>query len=448
MALSFADEIVRIARSGRIGTILHIGAGQADGLDAIISTGADRIVLVEPQPAALRRLAPHDDGARVSVIGAALASARGTATLRLSSYPALSSLGAPLPSLASLFPGLRQTGEVDVPTLTLVDLVNEAMSGDMLGDGKQNVLIVEAAGAEHLVLLQLAEADLVSRFPHVFLSAGLQAMHEGAEDLPTLLSLTEDCGYRVRARDDDDPDFPKLHLQLEPLALDLRRRLAEIELLRAEAAMLEATQRDTADLLDAEKTRAATAEAALAAALDTAAAEGLRADDEGRARAELDRQRSALQADLADLTRRLDDTTAKAAARGKTIEAERARVAALEADLAAARSVAEDVQAQRKAAEATQDREALKAAVKARDVTITELRGQLAQSAAADDAGRQALDLARHRETVVREELLRAEAQLSLVKELLSLVSRPPQKPAAAPAVRGKAGSKAKRGRD
>ncbi len=220
--MAITSEILSsvLGRLNGLGTVLHLGAGEGLSLPALLATSARKILLVEPDPALAAGLAQQDDGGRCSLLPLAVGAGKetGTALLRQFNLPALSSLRMPLPELGALFPGLRQEGLIEVKTRALSQIVSRTE----LAETADNVLIIETPGVEHSLVEELLADGLAPCFPHLFLSAGAAALYEHAAALSAIEGRLVEHGYRVVERDESDPDFPGLYLKLDPLETEIR----------------------------------------------------------------------------------------------------------------------------------------------------------------------------------------------------------------------------------
>jgi len=228
------------------GTVLQIGCGVA----AALPRTARRHVLVEPDPAALRRFErDRPAGPEVHVIAAALAAERGSAPFLRLKIPRLSGLCCP-PELFELMPGLRPVAEFPVETRTLGDILEEAA---ISGDG--NVLVCENPGVSAAVLEGLAAPDALALFPEIELVCSARPLFGPGTDAEAVERFLEERGYRLTRCDDADPDWPRLGFRRDP-ALEAQR-VAEAEAARQRAALAEAEQAAETMRAEAEALRSA-----------------------------------------------------------------------------------------------------------------------------------------------------------------------------------------------
>src|SRR5688500_13398708 len=113
----------RLEQSGELGTVVHVGAHAGEEVDAYRAHGAQRIVLVEANPAGCELLAERfGDDPDVEVLQAAAADHDGVATLMLHANARGETESAsllPMKELARLVPTLQTQETVDVPASTL-----------------------------------------------------------------------------------------------------------------------------------------------------------------------------------------------------------------------------------------------------------------------------------------------------------------------------------------
>ena len=230
MNQSLAEAVAWAAGSGRIGTILDLGAGNGELLQAPAAADASRIVLVEPNPVLLTGLAGlAKDDDRISILPVAIVENSGPATLLQFNFPAVASIQPASRALLELFPGLRQTQTCDIEGLSLADIIEKAVPPVEEGRPARDILIVEANGAEMRILRDLLSSDQTDRFSHIFLRAGRDALYEQGASLGDLQLLLTEAGYKPFGQDDSDADFPWLYLALDPLVAQLRHLRAEAD---------------------------------------------------------------------------------------------------------------------------------------------------------------------------------------------------------------------------
>lgn len=242
------------------GTLIHIGAGRGKRL--VEAADALRVVLIEAHPLrarALDILAAGDP--RISVHPVAVAGTEGIADLRLYNLSAHDGIMPPT-GLLELFPGLREIGRHEVAAVPLASLLVS------LGPLPAPVnVILDAPGIEGAAIRDLLGADILPDLHRIELHASAESLHEGAPALPAIEASLNAAGFRVKKRNQDDPDRPILHLERDAAATaigelaDLKARsqadlaelrdqrdalLAQIADLRAELA-----DRPTAQDLDA-----------------------------------------------------------------------------------------------------------------------------------------------------------------------------------------------------
>lgn len=316
----WTQDIAAYAAEGRLGTVLHIGAGEATELPACLEAGADRVLLVEPDPqqiGALRGPAARDPE-RVVPIEAALAATTGRAPFQRLNLAALS--GFELPgALREIFPGLRVTATPEVDTLSPADLAAR-IAPDLEGEGG-HLLLLDAPQVAELALHGLAEAGLLMRFDQLLLRVSDGPVWAGGGSAETLLEWLRGQGFAVVSQDRADPDFARVVLRLDRAAMATRKLSGE----------------------NAELRRARDAAQAEIAALQASVEAETEAHEKHRAalEAELSEQRGEverLSGDLADRDARIATLEAERSERGQEAERLAAELAEREAALEGARA--------------------------------------------------------------------------------------------------------------
>ncbi|MCP8900292.1 hypothetical protein [Gilvimarinus xylanilyticus] len=174
------------------GTIVHIGAGQGSELPTYLSSAAERIILVEPNPQLAEQLRQQAEGDnRVTVLEQAVGGARAGSELHVYNLAHTASLY-PLDGLKNLYPGLRLANTHSVQRQTPAQLFNQLSI-----QGYHNLLVVQAPGAESDILTALAQSNRFETFANIYFQATKPGLYQcpkvnAAEKLKTLgYQLTE-----------------------------------------------------------------------------------------------------------------------------------------------------------------------------------------------------------------------------------------------------------------
>jgi FkbM family methyltransferase len=194
-------------------TILHIGAGQASELSQWLESGAQNIVLVEPNPILAEKLRKQTaDTPEITVLEAAITTNAGDNELSEYNLPEASSLRAAT-GLKTLFPGLKIVSIHTVATLTPLQLMEQYGPTP----GQPATLALQAPGEEYSILQALAETDQLKLFSQLVITANPEPLCQGSTDAQTLLNTLEKYGYDIIRENQQDPDWPTWYLQRNPL---------------------------------------------------------------------------------------------------------------------------------------------------------------------------------------------------------------------------------------
>ncbi|MGR3630944.1 MAG: hypothetical protein ACU0A8_02325 [Limimaricola soesokkakensis] len=231
-----------------IAALILIGAGAELDIVAARASNADRILIVDPNPAAVTKfetLATKDP--RIKVHPLAIGNYDGTATLHVSNAPGISSLRE-LSSLEALFPGLQTVATHEVRSATLESFLAQA---DLEGGGNV-VLRLNAFGSEAAVVKALCERKVVS---HLFMRSPRAPLAEGDQPSAALQAYLEKNDYRCWARDARDGDFldqwfwhDAARKCIRTLEQSLAEAHREAEMLRQDARRMVLLESDLSEL--------------------------------------------------------------------------------------------------------------------------------------------------------------------------------------------------------
>jgi FkbM family methyltransferase len=457
-------------------TILHLGAGTGTRLAEHRDTGASQILLVEAGAAAFAALARAAQGQPgVQAVHAAVGLVEGEGQLNCWNLARLNSLREPTDELRALYPGLRLKERQPVAVTTPARLL--AAIGPIL---RPSVLVIETPGSEGDVIEALARDGLLEQVDRIELHAPEIPLYADAPARSDLEGVLRQAGFDLAGRSLDDPDWPILHFRADHAARALARAEAQVAQLTAaladrDAALAAATDRAatldgalaeahreaaeaqrslselqaghaqlvdkaawrkseldrlTAALADrdaalaAATDRAATLDGALAEARATAHAQSLALADREAALASALGRVAALEAALAEA-----DATAAAQARSlidrdAALASALERTAAIEAALTEARATAEAAGQSFAALQSEHQQLVEKAAwrkteIERREAECRQLTGERDQANRSLEALQRRIDESEHRLRVSRDDLRRAEGQISLIADLL-----------------------------
>ena len=395
-------EIVATDLAARpLGTVLMLGSGGETLLGSLPLAATTRVIRAEPDPRRARMLQrQHVSDSSVTILPVAVAETAGPARLRRFNLSPATSFRAPT-GLASLFPGLCETGQAEVETQTVAAVVQEAD----LDREADNVLILGLAGEELAVIGQLADLGLLQRFTHVIVPLPRLPLYEGSGDGREIRTRLEEAGFRVESRDMSDPDLAFAHLRIDrvQVALTTERNGLREELKRTQSEIerLKSERDGAASARDAVKQKATSQAEEIARLQDAVSA----------AESERDRLREAQDTSNAEIERLKSLRAQIAAARDVAQEAH------TEAEKKAAAQAEEIARLQEAVSAAETERDRLREAQDTSNAEIERLKSLRAQIAAARDAAQEARTEAEQTAATQAEEITRLQDAVSTAEQ-------------------------------
>lgn len=195
------------------GTIIHIGAGRAEELHAYQASGAEQIVLVEPNPLLadrLRRTTQSDS--KVKVLQLAVTENSEKNQLLEFNLPEASSIHKPT-ELTKLFPGLKLLNQHAVDTSTFAGLIENSQL-----KGNSNVLVIQAPGSELEIVSALAASDASDSFSQVHVTCAELPLFESESKAKSVLKVLKELGFEESEKDNTNPDWPEWKLTFNAYA--------------------------------------------------------------------------------------------------------------------------------------------------------------------------------------------------------------------------------------
>lgn len=188
------------------GTLIVFAWGCPPRLDEMITRLgplSERVALVDPVPGETLPVILRDE--RNMVVIPATPSTRAEGRARLTSYSlqGLHSLTQTTDAFAALFPGLEKTGE-----LTVEQIAPDALARRLVDLPRPLHFVIDAPGAEHVVLDAVEAAGLMHDVSRISLRCGFEPFFEGAEGVSALQKRLEP-DFRLLHKDITDPDWPE-----------------------------------------------------------------------------------------------------------------------------------------------------------------------------------------------------------------------------------------------
>lgn len=217
-------------------TLVHIGAGKGNDFPHY-HHNAQQLILVEPSPAAVSSLRQICQGvANIHIHELAIGLGGGSTDFNLYNWPEANSLCLAT-GLQQLMPGLKIQDSIQVTTTTLPVLLQDMPHGN-------NLLIIDAPGAEHWIIEQLCHLNPEQAFQHIVLHCPNEAHYNSNTSSAPLLEVLEQQGYELRHTDRSDPDRPAFSLKrnalrLEHIALKADYKALQQQLVQAQQTITE-----------------------------------------------------------------------------------------------------------------------------------------------------------------------------------------------------------------
>lgn len=367
---------IRQHSTGPLATTLVIGAGNGSALANWRELGSTRLVMAEAHPRQAEELARRlrsDLGEELLAVAITPAD-QPTAALYALNNPAYSSLQAPR-GLLDCYPNLRTEAPLQTPATSLTSLL-EQQALEASGD---HLLLLSAPG-QAFALLHSAPHDLLQAFRWLLISTNSEPLYENEREPAAVTALLHDAGFDLAA---EDPDalYPQASLLFErnPNAVRTLRLEREVDTLRNR---LTATTQQAAKREAELQTQLSEQSAALAEQTRLATERQAQLDQLTKEKAELTAARDALAKDKTALTQARDEQSQLATERKAQLD------------------------------KITTERDQLQKSLNENKKALEGAKQQIQQL---EEEASESL----HRQQLLHEELIKAEAQIELIKDLL-----------------------------
>ncbi|MEO8333245.1 MAG: hypothetical protein ABI479_12505, partial [Gallionella sp.] len=221
-----------------LNTIVYMGAGSCNELDALLALQPLRMLLIEADPQLAATLQARTATLKqIQVHNIAVSGHPGPATFYRYNLPHAGSLH-PASGLLELFPGLKTVEQLQMNSASPASLLQPLQ----IVAEQENLLIIDLPGEELPVLQALQQAGQLHLFSQLQLHCGRQPLYEGSKPASQILQWLRGQGFDVLAEDDtQDSDSPCWTLQRNALYLhnrELEQQLVQITNAREEQTRL------------------------------------------------------------------------------------------------------------------------------------------------------------------------------------------------------------------
>ncbi len=207
-----------------LNTIFHIGAGAGEELPLYLTSDAEHIVLVEPNPnlaETLRKRGSNDS--RAQVLELAITDDPALTTLTEYNIPEADSLYRPT-EVQKLYPGLRIAAHHDVETKSPQWLLQQH---PLIGD--RNMLVIQAPGAEMALVQAVLNNDQIDKFCTIDLTMPEKPYYQGSFGAGDVVPLISDRGYNIEKIQSQNPDWQRYILNRGPKAQKIIALQSELD---------------------------------------------------------------------------------------------------------------------------------------------------------------------------------------------------------------------------
>jgi len=173
--------------------IIHIGAHEGKEAEKYLRMGAEKVLLIEANPAVYERLKANVAGlAGVQTVNCAISNVNGSTTLHVTSMDQSSSI-LPLKHHRQIYPKITEVGRITVRCCTLDTLLGEMG----LSPSDFNIINIDIQGAE-LLAFQGA-ADLLKHVDCINTEVNYEELYEGCAQIEQIDDFLKGFGFERKA---------------------------------------------------------------------------------------------------------------------------------------------------------------------------------------------------------------------------------------------------------
>lgn len=118
----------------------------------------------------------------------------------------------PATGLKKIYPGLKITHKESLTSTSITDFIASLMLV-----GSNNLLIMDISDSNLILLKALEQSEQLHLFSDLYAQAGAEPLYEGAPTNTELTLFLQQHGYLLQRTENQDPDLPWLNFSLNPL---------------------------------------------------------------------------------------------------------------------------------------------------------------------------------------------------------------------------------------
>ncbi|MGM8227455.1 hypothetical protein ACSV5M_12785 [Cellvibrio sp. ARAG 10.3] len=189
---------------------------------------AERVTLVDARESACLLLRKQHSQEKVDVQQRLLAV--DSARLEFTEYNLIEcSAVSPVTGLKTIYPGLKTTNKERITSTPVTDFIASLMLS-----GNNNLLIMDILDSNLALLESLGQGGQLHLFSDIYVQAGVEPLYESAPTNNELMLFLQQNGYLLQQTSGDDPDLPWLNFSLNPLWQTLEQSQQTNEILTRE----------------------------------------------------------------------------------------------------------------------------------------------------------------------------------------------------------------------
>ena len=196
--------------------LVWLGAGTASEPANLVNI-AEHVTLIEAREAAYQHLKKKNTQANIDVRQQLVCLTSDSVLFteyNLAEYSAIN----PATGLKVLFPGLRKVGAEQLTSVAITDTIDELSLS-----GNDNALVIDIPDINLALLQALQQSKQISLFKNIYIHTALEPLYRGSSISIDVITFMESCGYDLLQKNDQDPELPWLTFFANPLWVKLQK---------------------------------------------------------------------------------------------------------------------------------------------------------------------------------------------------------------------------------